>query len=179
MYKDSIWQLKAAPPTPVNQIHLMNRISSALTSFYRCFTPLLGVLMLVVPFLARPGLIPWMLFAISGIAVLAFWWRHLRFARDVYLEEEGLYVGKNGHSQFTIPYDRIDFIRQTAGVRFPPVEIRYENQLGGHGRVVVIPSHRRYWSLLGHRVPSLVDAMKRKVRAAAMESQITERSSKK
>jgi hypothetical protein len=156
----------------------MNRISSALTSFYRCFAPFLGMLMLIVPFLARPGLIPSILFAIPGMAVLAIWWRHLRFARDVYLEEKALYVGKSGHSQFTIPYDRVTSIRQTAGVRFPPVEIRFVNQLGRPGRVVVIPSHRRYWSLLGHRVPSVVDAMKRKVRAAALEPQITERSFK-
>jgi hypothetical protein len=138
-------------------------ISSSLTPLYKIFASYGGVIICFVGVLIAfsISIILGVLFFCSGIALLVTWWKLLREAVEVYLDDLVLHIAKR-KKELAVPYSKIINVRKINGLRLPLIAVDYSID-GKRETVVFIPSHRQFYPLLGaHRIDHLIELIKGK-----------------
>jgi hypothetical protein len=94
-----------------------------------------------------------------GISLIVTWWKLLREAADVYLDDLVLHIVKRKRG-LAVLYSNIINVRKINGLRLPLIAVEYSME-GKRETVVIIPSHRQFYPLLGaHRIDFLIQLIK-------------------
>ncbi len=118
----------------------MKRISSHFTGVFKLL-PVAAILASVAGLVIffKISLIPCLLFFLSGLFTFIIWWRYVRYATNVFVDDTAFY-DKGSDITKTIPFSKVVSVYRPMYLRYLLIVITYEINPGLKKKLVIIPS---------------------------------------